>query len=142
MDGMDLDEARAVVAAQHHAVLATTRADGSPQLSPVLATVDAAGRVVISSRQTAYKVRNLRRDPRATLCVLPDGFFEVSGRWVQVEGTATIVDLPDAMEPLVEYYRRVNGEHPDWADYRAAMERDRRVLIEIELTRAGPDRAG
>jgi PPOX class probable F420-dependent enzyme len=136
---MDLDDARAVLAAQHHAVLATTRADGSLQLSPVLVALDDAGRVAISSRQPAYKVRNLRRDPRATVCVLPDGFF---GRWIQVEGTATIVDLPDAMEPLVAYYRRVNGEHPDWNEYRAAMERDRRVVIQIELTRAGPDRAG
>jgi PPOX class probable F420-dependent enzyme len=136
---MDLDEARAIIADQHHAVLATTRADGSPQLSPVLVAVDDAGRVGISSRQPAYKVRNLRRDPRAFLCVLPDAFF---GRWIQVTGTATLVDLPEAMEPLVEHYRRISGEHPDWDDYRVAMERERRVLIRIELTGAGPDRSG
>lgn len=136
---MDIDEARDVVRTQHRAVLATVRADGTPQMSPVLAVVDGAGRVVISSRQTAYKVRNLRRDPRAWLCVLPDEFF---GRWVQVEGTATIVDLPEAMEGLIDYYRRAAGEHPDWDDYRAAMERERRVLIRIDITRAGPDRSG
>jgi hypothetical protein len=73
------------------------------------------------------------------VCVLPDGFF---GRWIQVEGTATIVELPEAMEPLVDYYRRISGEHPDWDDYRAAMERDRRVLIRIELIKAGPDLSG
>jgi PPOX class probable F420-dependent enzyme len=136
---MDLDEARAVIAAQHHAVLASVRADGTPQLSPVLVSLDDAGRVVISSRQTACKVRNLRRDPRAYVCVLPDTFF---GRWIQVAGTATVVDLPEAMEPLVDYYRRIRGEHPDWDDYRAAMERERRVVVRIELTRAGPDRSG
>src|SRR5437588_12613985 len=113
---MDLDAARAVVAEQHQAVLATTRADGAPQLSPVTVGPDAAGHVVISSRQTAYKVRNLRRDPRAYVCVLPDGFF---GRWIQVEGTATIVDLPAAMDGLIDYYRHVRGEHPDWDEYRA-----------------------
>jgi PPOX class probable F420-dependent enzyme len=94
---------------------------------------------VISSRQTAYKVRNLRRDPRAWLCVLPDGFY---GHWVQVAGTAEILELPEAMEPLVDYYRTTAGEHPDWADYRAAMERDQRVLIRVTVTTAGPDRAG
>jgi PPOX class probable F420-dependent enzyme len=137
---MDLDEARTVVERQHHAVLATIRHDGTPQLSPVAATVDGAGRVIISSRQGAYKVRNLRRNPRAYLCVFPDQFF--GGRWVQVEGEATVVDLPAAMQPLVDYYRRASGEHPDWDDYRAAMEREARVLIRIELTRAGPDRSG
>ncbi len=137
---MDLDEARAVVAEQHHAVLTTLRRDGTPQMSPVAATVDAAGRVVVSSRKTAFKVRNLRRDPRAWLCVLPDGFY--GGRWIQVGGSVRIVELPEAMEGLVDYYRRVSGEHPDWDDYRAAMEHDQRVLLQVELTSAGPDREG
>ena len=137
---MDLDEARALLRTQHRAVLATWRSDGTPQLSPVTVGVDEAGYAVLSSRRTAYKVRNLRRDPRGYLCVFPDSFF--GGRWVQVDGTVTIVDLPEAMEPLVEYYRRISGEHPDWDDYRAAMVRDRRVLVRMEITRAGPDRAG
>src|SRR2546429_9894402 len=137
---MDLDEARALLRDQHRGVLATWRSDGTPQLSPVTAGVDDDGYVVISSRQTAYKVRNLRRDPRAYLCVFPDSFF--GGRWVQIDGTATVIDLPEAMEPLVGYYRRIAGEHPDWADYRAAMGRDRRVLVRLEITRAGPDRFG
>ncbi|MGH3983662.1 MAG: PPOX class F420-dependent oxidoreductase [Pseudonocardiaceae bacterium] len=136
---MDLDEARAVVSEQHHAVLATLRRDGTPQMSPVAATVDGQGRVLVSTRQTAFKVRNLRRDPRAWLCVLPDGFY---GRWIQVGGSVRIVELPEAMEPLVDYYRRVSGEHPDWDDYRTAMERDQRVLLQIELVSAGPDREG
>ncbi|MGH3775665.1 MAG: PPOX class F420-dependent oxidoreductase [Pseudonocardiaceae bacterium] len=136
---MDLDEARAIVAEQHHVVLATLRRDGTPQMSPVAATVDGQGRVVVSTRQTAFKVRNLRRDPRAWLCVLSDGFF---GRWIQVGGRVRIVELPEAMEPLVDYYRSISGEHPDWDDYRAAMRRDQRVLLQIELTSAGPDREG
>jgi PPOX class probable F420-dependent enzyme len=136
---MDLNDARAFVARNHRAVLATVKADGTPQLSPITVSVDDGGFIVISSRQTAYKVRNLRRNPRAFVCVFPDSFF---GDWIQIEGRATIVELPDAMEPLVEYYRSVSGEHPDWADYRAAMERDQRVLIRIEPTRVGPDRAG
>jgi PPOX class probable F420-dependent enzyme len=136
---MDLNEARAVIAEQHHAVLATMRRDGTPQMSPVGATVDGQGRVVVSSRQTAFKVRNLRRDPRAWLCVLSNGFY---GRWIQVGGSVRIVELPEAMDALVDYYRRMSGEHPDWGDYRAAMQRERRVLLQIELTSAGPDREG
>jgi PPOX class probable F420-dependent enzyme len=136
---MDLEEARAVVAQQHHAVLATLRQDGTPQMSPVLAAVDAQGRVVVSTRTRAFKVRNLRQNPRAWLCVLPDGFY---GRWIQVGGSVRIVELPEAMDGLVDYYRRVSGEHPDWDDYRAAMEREARVLLQIELTSAGPDREG
>jgi PPOX class probable F420-dependent enzyme len=136
---MDLDEARAVIAEQHHAVLTTLRRDGTPQMSPVAATIDGQGRVLVSTRRTAFKVRNLRRDPRAWLCVLPDGFY---GRWIQVGGSVRIVELPEAMKGLVDYYRRVSGEHPDWDDYRAAMERDQRVLLQVDLTSAGLDREG
>ena len=136
---MDLDQARAYVRKHSHAVLCTLRRDGTPQLSPVAATVDEQGRVVVSSRETAYKVKNLRREPRAWLCVFPDGFY---GEWVQVEGDVDVLSLPDAMEPLVDYYRRVAGEHPDWDEYRAAMQAEQRCLIRVALTRAGPDRAG
>ena len=100
---MDIDEAIEYVRTHHHAVLATLKRDGSPQLSPVTAGVDDAGHVVISTRQTAYKVRHVRRDPRVWLCAFPDGFY---GRWVQIEGTAEIVELPEAMDGLVDYYRR------------------------------------
>jgi PPOX class probable F420-dependent enzyme len=136
---VDLDAARGHVRANHRAVLATLRRDGGPQLSPVAATVDDAGRVVVSSRETAMKTRNLRRDPRAWLCVMSDRFW---GPWVQVEGQVEILSLPAAMEPLVEYYRSISGEHGDWADYRAAMELEGRVLLQIELIRAGPDVSG
>ncbi len=136
---MELDDARTYVRGNHRAVLATLRRDGAPQLSPVAASVDDAGRVVVSTRETAMKTKNLRRDPRAWLCVFPDKFF---GRWVQVEGSVTILALPKAMEPLVDYYRATVGEHENWDDYRAAMERDQRVLLQIRLTRAGPDVSG
>jgi PPOX class probable F420-dependent enzyme len=136
---MDLDEARAFVRSNHRAVLATMRRDGTPQLSPVACGVDDSGAVVVSTREPAAKTRNVRRDPRAWLCVMSDGFY---GQFVQVEGTATVVSLPEAMDGLIDYYRSVSGEHPDWDDYRAAMEREQRVLIRLELTRAGPDYSG
>lgn len=136
---MDLDEARAFVRDNHNAVLATVRPDGTPQMSPITVGVDPDGRIIISTRETAYKTKHLRRDPRAFLCVVRDGFY---GKWVQLTGTAEVVSLPDAMDSLVYYYRSISGEHPDWDDYRAAMERERRVIVRITLEKAGPDRQG
>jgi PPOX class probable F420-dependent enzyme len=136
---MDTQAALDFIRTQHHAVLGTLKSDGTPQLSPVTVGVDEAGHVEISTRQTAYKVRNIHRDPRVWLCAFPDGFF---GRWVQIEGTADIVELPEAMDGLVAYYRRISGEHPDWDDYRSAMESQQRVLLRITITKAGPNASG
>jgi PPOX class probable F420-dependent enzyme len=136
---MQADEAREFIADHHRAVLATSRADGQAQLSPVLCALDSDGRVIISTRETAIKTKNVRRDPRVSLCVFTDGFF---GPWAQVEGTAEVISLPDAMELLVEYYRTVSGEHPDWSEYRAAMTREQRVIIRFPITRAGPTISG
>jgi PPOX class probable F420-dependent enzyme len=136
---MEIDEAIEYARRNHHAVLATLKQDGSPQLSPVTVGVDGDGHVIISTRQTAYKVRHVRRNPRVWLCVFPDGFY---GRWVQLEGTADIVELPEAMDGLIGYYRDISGEHPDWDDYRAAMERDQRLLLRIAVTKAGPTVSG
>ncbi|WP_436761704.1 PPOX class F420-dependent oxidoreductase [Streptosporangium sp. V21-05] len=133
---MDHDKARGFVRANHRAVMLTSHADGRPQLSPVTVGLDTLGNVIVSTRETAAKVRNLRRNPRVSLCVTTDGFF---GEWIQIDGVAEIVPLPEAMDLLVTYYRDISGEHPDWDDYRAAMERERRVILRIAITRAGPD---
>ena len=136
---VDLDEARAFLREHHRGVLATRGAGGRVQQSPVLVNVDGEGRAIISSRETAYKVANLRRDPRAQACLFTERFF---GQWLFVEGSAEVLSLPEAMDPLIDYYKRFPDENPDWNDYRARMERERRVLIRIELERAGPDRYG
>jgi PPOX class probable F420-dependent enzyme len=136
---LDVPTALTFLRSNSRAILATTRADGRPQLSPIVASVDADGQIAISSRETAVKVKNLRRDPFASLCVISEGFY---GEWVQIEGPATVVSLPDAMEPLVEYYRSLSGEHPDWDEYRAAMRRDQRVIIRVRPERAGPNVSG
>lgn len=136
---MNLDDLRAMLGDQHHAVIATNRPSGGVQLSPVLVSLDADDRLIISSRQRAYKVRNLRRDRRVSVCLLPDSFF---GTWIQADGTGSILDLPDAMNPLIDYYRRISGEHSDWDEYRVAMESEQRVLIRIEIDHIGPNRSG
>jgi PPOX class probable F420-dependent enzyme len=136
---VDLEGARDFMREHHRAVLATRGSDGAIHQSPVLINVDGEGRSLISSRETAYKVRNLRRDPWAQACVFTDRFF---GQWLFVEGEAEVLSLPQAMNPLIDYYKRFPDENPDWDDYRARMERERRVLIRIALARAGPDHSG
>lgn len=138
-DTLTPDDARDFVSDNHRAVLITHRSSGRLQTSPVTVGVADDGKIVISTRESAYKTRNLRRDPRATLCVFTDGFF---GSWIQIEGTADIVSLPEAMDGLVDYYRRISGEHPDWDDYRRAMEKDRRVLVRVSIENVGPIREG
>jgi PPOX class probable F420-dependent enzyme len=136
---MDVAAAQEFLRTNHRAVMATFRKDGRPALSPVAVALDAQGRVVVSTRETAMKVKHLRRDPRVSISAFTDAFY---GEHVQVEGTAEIVELPDAMELLVDYYRSASGEHPDWDDYRAAMVRDQRVIVRFAIERAGPNVSG
>lgn len=136
---MDLDDARTFLQDNHQAVMHTYRADGSPQLSPVVVALDDDGHGVVSTREPSIKVTNLERDPRTSLCVLPDGFF---GDWIRVDATAEIVRLPEAMDLLIETYRRLAGEHEDWDDYRRAMRDEQRVILRLTLTDAGPDVSG
>jgi PPOX class probable F420-dependent enzyme len=136
---MELPAARDFLRSHRQSILATARRDGGPQMSPVVHAVDDDGRLLISSRETAYKVRNVRSDPAVSLLAISDGFF---GEWIQIDGTAEIVSLPDAMVQLVEYYRRLSGEHPDWDEYRRAMITDQRCIIRVTIAKAGPDRSG
>ncbi|MEM7341688.1 MAG: PPOX class F420-dependent oxidoreductase [Actinomycetota bacterium] len=124
---------------RHHWTFITLRADGRPQASPVTGGVTEDGRLVVSTYPHRDKVHNLRRDPRASVCVLSDTF---GGAWVQVDGRATVTDVPDAVDGMVEYYRAVSGEHPDWDDYRAAMTRQGKCLISVEIERWGPIATG
>jgi PPOX class probable F420-dependent enzyme len=136
---VDIARATEFLSENPRAVLATMRADGRPQLSPVVVAVDDDGRVLVSTRETAIKAKNLARDPRASLCVLNNGFF---GEWVQAEGTAELIQLPEALPILEDYYRRISGEHPNWDEYREAMRRDKRLIVRITVDRAGPDVSG
>jgi PPOX class probable F420-dependent enzyme len=136
---VDIGRATSFLSSHPRAILATTRSDGRPQLSPVVVAVDDEGRVLVSTRETAMKAKNLARDPRVSLCGITNAFF---GEWVQAEGDAELIHLPDAMPILEDYYRRISGEHPDWDDYRAAMQREKRLIVRITIDRAGPDISG
>lgn len=124
---------------RHHAIIVTRRAGGAPQASPVACGVDSDGRVVISTYPQRAKVTNARRDPRVSVLVLSDDW---DGAWVQIDGEAEVLDLPDALEPLVEYFRSISGEHPDWQEYREAMTAQGKVLLRITPVRWGPVATG
>jgi PPOX class probable F420-dependent enzyme len=132
---VDLDGLLEFLRPRRKGVLATTRTDGRPQLSPVACGVDGQGRIVVSTYPERAKARNAQRNPRVSICVLSD---EWDGPWVQVDGRATVITLPEAVEALVDYYRALAGEHPDWEEYRAAMVRQGKCLIRIDIERWSP----
>ena len=138
-DRVDRDALLDFLRPRHHALLLTRRREGGVQLSPVTCGVDAEGRIVVSTYPQRAKVTNARRDPAVSLCVLSDDW---DGPWVQVDGEAEVLDLPDALEPLVDYYRAISGEHPDWDEYRDAMRTQNKSLIRITVERWGPVATG
>ncbi|MEU5786845.1 PPOX class F420-dependent oxidoreductase [Micromonospora purpureochromogenes] len=136
---VDRDALIEFIRPRHRVLLMTTRSDGRPQSSPVSCGVDAEGRLVISTYPERAKAANIRRDPRVSACVLSDDW---DGPWVQVDGTGEVLDLPDALEPLVEYFRSISGEHPDWDEYRQAMVRQGKSLIRVTIDSWGPIATG
>ncbi|MET8674487.1 PPOX class F420-dependent oxidoreductase [Streptomyces albidoflavus] len=124
---------------RHRALLLTARADGSPQASPLTCGVDGEGRIVVSTYPERAKTRNAQRNPKVSVVVLSD---EWNGPWVQIDGTAEVIDAPESVEPLVEYFRVISGEHPDWDEYRAAMLKQGKSLIRITPERWGPVATG
>lgn len=124
---------------RHRAIVLTTRADGRPQGSPVACGVDDAGRIVVSTYPDRAKARNARRDATVSVIILSDDW---NGPWVQIDGTAEVIDPPESVEPLVEYFRSISGEHPDWDEYRAAMLRQGKSLLRVTPERWGPVATG
>jgi PPOX class probable F420-dependent enzyme len=132
---VDLDELLDFVRPRHRLVLLTRRKDGSPQISPVTGGVDDSGRIVVATYPERAKTANARRQPDVSVLVLSDDF---DGPWVQVDGTCEVLEVPEAVEPLVEYFRNISGEHPDWDEYRRAMVDQGKALLRITPTRWGP----
>jgi PPOX class probable F420-dependent enzyme len=133
------DELLDFIRPRHHAIVITARADGRPQASPITCGVDEAGRIVVSTYPERAKTRNARRNPQASVLILSDDF---GGAWVQVDGDAEVIDMPEAAEVLVDYYRAIAGEHPDWDEYRQAMARQGKSLLRITPTSWGPVATG
>ena len=132
-------ELLAFVRPRHRLLLATARSDGRPQLSPVTGGVDAEGRIVISTYPGRAKTRNAEKDAHVSVLVLSDDW---NGPWVQVDGDAEVLHMPEAADGLVEYFRCISGEHPDWDEYREAMRIQNKSLIRITPTRWGPIATG
>ncbi len=138
-DRVDRDALLDFIRPRHRVTLVTTRRDGRPQLSPVSCGVDDQGRLVVATYPSRAKVTNLRRNPDASALVHSD---EWNGPWVQVDGVAEVIDMPEAVEPLVDYFRSISGEHPDWDEYRRAMRDQGKSLIRLTIERWGPVATG
>jgi PPOX class probable F420-dependent enzyme len=138
-DRVDREALLEFVRPRHKGTLVTRRRDGSPQMSPVTCGLDAEGRVVVSTYPQRAKVVNLRRDPAVSMVIHSDDW---DGPYVQVDGTAEVLDAPDSVEPLVEYFRCISGEHPDWDEYRAAMQAQGKSLVRITPRSWGPVATG
>jgi PPOX class probable F420-dependent enzyme len=138
-DVVGMSELLDFVRTRHRMVLTTFRADGSLQSSPVTGGVDTEGRIVIASYPQRAKTVNIRRTPRASVVVLSDEF---NGAYVQVDGAAEVLDLPEALQPLVDYYRSIAGEHSNWDDYRRAMLDQGKCLLRVTPRRWGPVATG
>ncbi|MCI3274602.1 PPOX class F420-dependent oxidoreductase [Streptomyces cylindrosporus] len=136
---VSLEELLDFVRPRHRAILLTRRADGSPQASPLTCGVDDSGRIVVSTYPDRAKTRNAKRDERVSVVVLSD---EWNGPWVQVDGTAEVIDSPESVEPLVEYFRNISGEHPDWDEYREAMVKQGKSIIRVTPVKWGPVATG
>lgn len=124
---------------RHRAILVTERSGGRPQMSPVTCGIDPEGRMVISTYPERAKTRNAKRNEQVSVCVLSEEF---NGAWVQVDGRAEVIDPPESIEPLVEYFRSISGEHPDWDEYREAMRKQWKSLIRITIDDWGPIATG
>ena len=136
---VDLDALLEFVRPRHRALLITRRADGTPQASPLTCGVDDSGRLVMSTYPERAKTANARRDPAVSVVILSDDW---NGPWVQIDGDAEVLDIPDSVEPLVEYYRNIAGEHPDWDEYREAMVKQGKSIIRVTPRRWGPVATG
>lgn len=136
---VSLEELLDFVRPRHRALLLTRRADGSPQASPLTCGVDDSGRIVVSTYPERAKTRNAKRDPRVSVLVLSDDW---NGPWVQIDGSAEVIDSPESVEPLVEYFRNISGEHPDWDEYREAMVKQGKSIIRVTPEKWGPVATG
>jgi PPOX class probable F420-dependent enzyme len=133
---VEIEQAKEFLKNNHWGILTTRRQNGSLQMSPVTVGLDNQGRAIISSRETAYKVNNLRRDSRAALCAITKSFHGEG--WVQINGAATIISLPDALDTLVYLHRQAYDEHKNWPEFHERMVREKRVIIRIDIESAGP----
>ena len=138
-DRVGREELTEFLRARHHAIVVTRRRDGGEQTSPVTLGIDAQGRLLVSTYPERAKTVNARRDPRVSVVVLSDDF---DGPWVHVEGTAEVLDLPEALDPLCEYFRSISGEHPDWDEYKDAMATQGKCLVRLSVERWGPIATG
>jgi PPOX class probable F420-dependent enzyme len=137
---MEIADAQRFLQGNHRACIAVRQKDGWPQMTFVSPGIDLQGRVIITSRGTTYKIRHIRRDPRVSLLIFGEQYS--GSKFVQIHGTAEIIELPEAMNTLIFWYKQVRGEHQNWDDYRKQMHDQKRVIIRVNIEKVGPQSVG
>lgn len=137
---MEIADVQKFLAANHRGVLVARKRDGWPQITLVTPGIDPEGRVIITSRGTTYKLKNIRRDPKVSMLIMGEQFS--GSNYVQLHGIAEIISQPEAMDLLIYWYRQLRGEHKDWDEYRARMKEEQRAVIRITIEKVGPDVRG
>ena len=133
---MEISDARKFMRENHRACIAVRQKDGWPQMTFVTPGIDTQGRAIITSRGTTYKIKHIRRDPRVSMLIFGEQYS--GSKFVQIRGTAEIIELPEAMDTLIFWYKQVRGEHKNWDDYRKQMHDEKRVIIRVNIEKAGP----
>ena len=133
---MDIATAQKFLRDNHRACIAVRQKDGWPQMTLVTPAMDTEGRVIITSRGTTYKIKHLRRDPRVSMLIFGEQYS--GSKFVQIHGTAELIELPKAMEILIYWYKQVRGEHKNWDDYKKQMQDEKRTIIRVTIEKVGP----
>lgn len=133
---MEIADAQKFLQENHRACIAVRQEDGWPQMTFVTPAIDSQGRIIVTSRRSTYKVKHLRRDPRVSMLIFGEQFS--GSKFVQIHGTAEILEQPAAMDVLIDWYKRVRGEHKNWEEYKQRMADEKRVIIRVAIEKVGP----
>ena len=137
---MDISEAKGFLKGKEHGVLVARKKDGSLQMTLVSPVIGANGDLIITSRETTYKVKNIKRNPQISLLVFGEKFN--GSNYIQVDGKAEIIPQPQAMDIILDWHRQIRGEPENWDDIKKKTIAERRIAMRINIDKVGPQRRG
>jgi PPOX class probable F420-dependent enzyme len=137
---MNISDAQIFLKDKHHGVLVARKKDGSLQMTLVSPVIDTVGNVIITARDSTYKVKNIRRDPRVSLVVYGERFN--GSDYIQIDGKAEVIDHPAAMDIVLDWHRQIRGVPENWDDIRKKTLAEGRTAIRVAIEKVGPQNRG
>ncbi len=137
---MEIADAQKFLRDNHHGVLVTRKKDSSLQMTLVSPVIDDEGKVIITSRESTYKVKNIKRNPQISLLVYGDQFN--GSNYIQIDGRAEIIPLPQAMDIVLDWHRQIRGVPANWDEIREKTKTERRIAMRVTIERVGPQNKG